>query len=128
MKLWISIITSVSLSLICTARADNYSALATQGYRWVTVNGPYACATEQDVQRILGHGTDEVELHMVESIRCYYLIPGTIVEVIKEDPARVCRRCGSEASLGLYGPTRDSSVNIRSMTLTELPRRRKTLV
>jgi hypothetical protein len=87
MKLWISIITSVSLGLICTAPADNYSALAAQGYRWVTVNGPYACTNEQDVQRILGHGTDEVELHMVESIRCYYLIPGTIVELIKEDPA-----------------------------------------
>jgi hypothetical protein len=23
---------------------------------------------------------------MVESIRCYYLIPGTIVQVVKEDP------------------------------------------
>jgi hypothetical protein len=51
------------------------------------VVGPYARTTEQDVQRILGHRTDEVELHMVKSIRCYYLIPGTIVEVIKEDPA-----------------------------------------
>jgi hypothetical protein len=75
------------LSPVCTALADNYSDLAAQGYRWVTVDGPYACTSEQDVQRIVGHHTDEAELHMVESIRCYYLIPGTIVQVIKEDPA-----------------------------------------
>ena len=79
--------TAVGLGLICTALADNYRDLAAQGYRWVTVNGPYACGTDQDVQRIVGHRTDETELHMVEDIRCYYLIPGTIVQVIKEDPA-----------------------------------------
>jgi hypothetical protein len=33
--------------------------------RWVTVDGPYACTTEQD-------HNDVTELHMVESIRCYY--------------------------------------------------------
>jgi hypothetical protein len=79
--------TAVGLGLICTALADNYSDLAAQGYRWVTVNGPYACGTEQDVPRLVGPHTDETELHMVEDIRCYYLIPGTIVQVIKEDPA-----------------------------------------
>ena len=79
--------TAVGLGLSCTALADNYGDLAAQGYRWITVNGPYACGTHQDVQRIVGHHTDETELHMVEEIRCYYLIPGTIVQVIKEDPA-----------------------------------------
>ena len=79
--------TAVGLGVVCTALADNYSGLAAQGYRWVTVNGPYACGTDQDVQRIVGHRTDETELHMVEDIRCYYLIPGTIVQVIKEDSA-----------------------------------------
>jgi hypothetical protein len=34
------------------------------------------------------HRTDHAELHMVESIRCYYLTPGTIAQVIKEDPAK----------------------------------------
>jgi hypothetical protein len=68
--------TAVGLGLICTALADNYSDLAAQGYRWAIVNGPYACGTDQDVQRIVGHHTDETELHMVEDIRCYYLIPG----------------------------------------------------
>jgi hypothetical protein len=87
MKLAISVMTAVSLGLTCTALADNYSDLAAQGYRWVTVNGPYACTTEQDVQRIAGHHDDVTELHMVENIRCYYLIPGTIAQVVKEDSA-----------------------------------------
>ena len=77
--------TAVGLALICTALADNNSDLAAQGYRWVTINGPYACGTDQDVRRIVDHHTDETELHMVEEIRCYYLIPGTIVQVIKDD-------------------------------------------
>ena len=81
--------TAVSLGLTCTVLGgDNYSALAAQGYRWVTVNGPYACITEQDAKRIAAHHTDAIELQVVENIECYYLIPGTIVQVIKEDPAR----------------------------------------
>jgi hypothetical protein len=89
MKLLISFMTAVSLGLTCTVLGgDNYSALAAQGYRWVTVNGPYACNTEQDVERITAHHTDAAELQVVETIQCYYLIPGTIVQVIKEDPAR----------------------------------------
>jgi hypothetical protein len=40
MKLLISFITTVNLGLACTVLGDdNYSALAAQGYRWVTV-GP----------------------------------------------------------------------------------------
>ena len=50
------------------AGGENDSALAGQGYRWVTVGEPYACTTEQD-------HNDVTELHMVESIRCYYLVP-----------------------------------------------------
>ena len=79
MKLLISFMTAVSLGLACTVLGDdNYSALAAQGYRWVTVNGPYACTTEQDAKRIAAHHTDAIELQVVENIECYYLIPGTI--------------------------------------------------
>jgi len=88
MKLAISVLTAVSLGLIFTARADQYSDLAAQGYRWVTINGPYACGEEEDVHRITTHHTDANELHMVEDVQCYYLVPGTIAQVIKEDPAR----------------------------------------
>jgi hypothetical protein len=85
MKLLISFMAAVSLGLTCTVLGNNYSALAAQGYRWVAINGPYACITEQDAKRIAAHHNDAIELHVVESIECYYLIPGAIVRVIKED-------------------------------------------
>src|ERR1700751_1292547 len=89
MKLLISFITAVSSGLACVVLGgDNYSALAAQGYRWVAGNGPYACKAWQDAEQITSHHTDATELQVVESIQCYYLIPGTIVQVIKEDPAR----------------------------------------
>jgi len=89
MKLLISFLTAFSLALTFTVHGgDNYSALAAKGYRWVTINGPYACNTEQGAERIVARHTDETELEVVENIECYYLIPGTIVQVIKEDPAR----------------------------------------
>jgi hypothetical protein len=88
MKLAISILTAAGLSLTWTALADHHKDLAAQGYRWVTVNGPYACETEQDLQRIVAHRTDATELEAVQNIQCYYLIPGTVVQVIDEDPAR----------------------------------------
>jgi len=91
---------ALCMGLIGPASADNYSDLAALGYRWVIVDGPYACTTEQDVQRIVDHHTDEAELHMVENIRCDYLIQGAIVQVIKEDPAN------GMAEMRLEGVTR----------------------
>ncbi len=76
MKLLISFMTAVSLGLTCTVLGgDNYSALAARGYRWVTINGPYACITEQDAKRISAHHTDATELQVVENIRL--LLPDT---------------------------------------------------
>jgi hypothetical protein len=85
MKLRMLIVAVVSFGFTCTALAVNYSDLQAQGFRWVTVDGPYACTTEQEVQRIAGHRTDAVELQMVEDLQAYYLIPGTIVKVVQED-------------------------------------------
>ena len=86
----------IGLSLIGTALADDlprlgYSEstpvkdLAAKGYRWVTVDGPYACVTEQEVRKITSKRTDEAELQMVEDGRVYYLIPGTLVRVTRND-------------------------------------------
>jgi hypothetical protein len=61
--------------------------LAEKGYRWVTVNGPYACPTEQEVRQITNDRTDLTELHMVENLQAYYLIPGTLARVIRDDHA-----------------------------------------
>ena len=88
MKVATLFVIAAGIALIANARSDDYSTLAARGYRWVTVNGPYACTAEQDVQRLVDHRTDATELDVVQNIQCYYLIPGTIVQVIKEDPAR----------------------------------------
>ena len=88
----------IGLSLIGTALADDlpqlgYSEqtpvkdLVAKGYRWVTVDGPYACVTEQEVRKIRSNRTDLVELQMVEEGRVYYLIPGTLVRVTRDDQA-----------------------------------------
>ena len=88
----------IGLSLITSALADDlprmgYSEgtpvkdLVANGYRWVTVDGPYACVTEPEVQKITSNRTDLVELHMVEEGRAYYLIPGTLVRVTRDDQA-----------------------------------------
>jgi hypothetical protein len=87
MKIAITVMTAVSMSLTCTALGNKYGDLAGQGYRWVLVDGPYACNNEQDAQRIVAHRTDATELQSVQNIQCYYLIPGTIVQVIREDAA-----------------------------------------
>jgi hypothetical protein len=87
MKLVISFMIAVTLGLTCTAPADNYAALVAKGYRWVIVHGPYAGTTEQGVRRITAHRTDATEVQMVEDRQAYYLIPGTIVQVLKEDSA-----------------------------------------
>jgi hypothetical protein len=98
MKIRMSAVSLIGLSFICAALADDlprmgYSAgtpvkdLVAKGYRWVTVNGPYACATEQDLRKITSNRTDVVEVHMVEDGRAYYLIPGTLVRVTRDDQA-----------------------------------------
>ena len=87
MKLAIFFVIAASLALIGKALADQYDTLAAQGYRWVNVNGPYACTSEEHVEGLVAHRTDATELEVVQNIQCYYLIPGTIVQVIQEDPA-----------------------------------------
>ena len=87
MKLAISFIIAVGLGLTGTVFADNYAALLAKGYRWVTVHGPYACTSEQGVRRITSNRTEATEMLMVAAQQAYYLIPGTIVQILKEDPA-----------------------------------------
>jgi hypothetical protein len=87
MKLLFFFITAIGISFAGTALATDYAALAAQGYRWVSANGPYACSKAEDVERIVAHHTDEAELDAVQNAACYYLIPGTIAKVISEDAA-----------------------------------------
>ena len=76
-----------TIGLGSTASADPYKDLATQGYRWVIVDGPYACPTKDDLREITRHHTDRIELEMVQNLRAYYLIRGTIIQVVQEDAA-----------------------------------------
>jgi hypothetical protein len=96
MKIRLLAVSLIGLSLLGAALADDlpsigYSErtpvkdLAAKGYRWVTVDGPYACASEQEVRNIASKRTDLAELQMVEAGRAYYLVPGTLVRVTSED-------------------------------------------
>jgi hypothetical protein len=87
MKLVISILTAISLGLSCTASANNYDTLAAKGYRWVTIHGPYASTTEEGVQRITHHRGGLTESPILEDEQAFYLIPGKIVQVLKDDSA-----------------------------------------
>ena len=61
--------------------------LVAKGYRWITVDGPYAGATEEEARKIASNRTDFVELQMVEEGRAYHLIPGMLVRVTHDDSA-----------------------------------------
>src|SRR5258708_6557067 len=86
MRFRMLVFSAIGFGLTGAALAANYSDLAAQGYRWITVDGPYACPAKEDVQRITNHRTDALELEMVENLRSYFLIPGIRVQVIKNDP------------------------------------------
>ena len=71
-----------------TGLAANYEELVKEGYRWAAVDGPFACPAQGDLQELVKKaGDDELRLQMVEQLRAYYLVRGTIVKVVKEDPA-----------------------------------------
>ena len=96
MKIRMLVIYVVGLSLIGITWADGlpktgYSSgrsikdLVAKGYRWVTVDGPYACVKEQEVRQITSSRTDLMELSLVEAGDAYYLIPGTLVRITQDD-------------------------------------------
>ncbi len=70
-----------------SAVRDKYSDLVAKGYRWTTADGLYACVSKDDVHRMVNNPGDEVKLKMVEEVKAYFLIPGTIVQVTEEDPS-----------------------------------------
>ena len=87
MRTLIIILVAVAAGLDPAVLADPYNDLAAQGYRWVIVDGPYACPTKDDLREISRHRTDLMELRMVQELRAFYLIRGGIVQVDQEDAA-----------------------------------------
>lgn len=80
-------IVAAAFGLTSTALSDKYDDLVTKGYRWVTTDGPFACASKDDVDRITKNQSDENLVRMLEQGRVYFLIRGTIVQVVQEDKA-----------------------------------------
>ena len=75
----------VAAGLASTAAARDYHDLVVEGYRWVKIDGPYACPTKEDLREITRDPSDLNELHMVEGIRAYFLIQGALVKIIQQD-------------------------------------------
>jgi hypothetical protein len=80
-------VASAAVVLTSVGLASSYDELAAKGYRWVTVDGPYGCPSKDDLRQITKNRTDEIELRMVEQLRAYYLIPGGIVQLVRQDAA-----------------------------------------
>jgi hypothetical protein len=84
-------VAAAAITLTAGALGGEYSDLVANGYRWVTADGLYACVSKDDVRRMVNNPSspagDEVALKMVEEVKAYFLIPGTIVQVIEDDPS-----------------------------------------
>ena len=81
----ILLVAAVAVGLESAGLAVNYDDWIRQGYRWVTVDGPFACLSKDDLRLITKERSDELELKMIEQVRAYYLIRGTMVQVVAED-------------------------------------------
>jgi hypothetical protein len=81
----IILVMAVAVGLASAGLAVNYDDWISQGYRWVTADGPFACVSQHDLRLITKERSDELELKMIEQLRAYYLIRRTMVQVIAED-------------------------------------------
>jgi hypothetical protein len=70
------------VGLASAGLALNYDDWINQGYRWVTADGPFACVSKSDLWLITKDRSDGLELKMIEQLRAYYLVRGTMVQVV----------------------------------------------
>src|SRR5262245_30240301 len=77
--------TAVAVGLASAGLGANYDELIRQGYRWVTIDGPLACVSKDDLRQMVEKPSDELTLKMVEEVRAYYLIRGSVVRVVTEE-------------------------------------------
>ena len=78
---------AAAIWLTSTGFSDQYDDLVRKGYRWVTTDGPFACRSKADLQRIIKDQSDENTLRMVSQGGVYFLIQGAIVQMAQEDKA-----------------------------------------
>jgi hypothetical protein len=77
--------TITAVLIASTVLALDYNNFVAQGYRWVSIDGPYACPVKEDLRRMSRDASDINELHMIEQVRAYCLIQGALVKVVQED-------------------------------------------
>ena len=65
--------------------SNNYEDLIAKGYRWVSIDGPYASKLEGDAQLLSKNPTYEEKLQLLRAGNTYYLIEGSIVKVLQTD-------------------------------------------
>ena len=87
MRVLTIILATLAVGLAPTALADSYKDLAAQGYRWVSIDGPYACRSKDDLRKVTKHRNDMSEARMVQELGVYYLIQGQIVQEDQVDAA-----------------------------------------
>ena len=78
-------VATAAAGLVSAGLAANYDHLIRQGYRWVSVDGPLACVSKDDLRQMIGKPSDELTLKMVEEVRAYYLIRGSMVRVVAQE-------------------------------------------
>jgi hypothetical protein len=86
MKVRIVLSLAAIIADLASARSTiNYNDVVAKGYRWVTVDGPYACVSKDDLRQIIKSRNTGTELEMIKQQRAYYLLQGDIVKVVRED-------------------------------------------
>ena len=63
---------AAAIWLTSTGFLDQYDDLVRKGYRWVTSDGPFACRSKEDLQRIIKDQSDENTLRMVSQGGVYF--------------------------------------------------------
>ena len=112
-------VAAVAVLVTSAGLAANYDDLVAQGYRWVTVDGPYACPSKDDLRTLTKHPTDEAELQMIEQLRAYYLIEGALLQVVVEDAASGMSQIHATEINPIFGPSLDFSPGIPLRTHTD---------
>jgi hypothetical protein len=59
----------VAVGMASTALAAHYKDVVAEGYRWVSLDGPFACPLKEDLRTITREPSDTSELHIVEQVR-----------------------------------------------------------
>jgi len=63
-------IAAATVWLTSTGLADKYDDFVAKGYRWITTDGPFACRSKDDLQRLIKDQSDENRMRMVRKEAC----------------------------------------------------------